>query len=95
MLSAQFFALDALVCGVWLRLARELPHVLLALTANPYAFLGMEVFATLGAQFGVRASQVLWHQRVLEDEAYIQRLGTQFTCFTGTKGQILTLRTRI
>ena len=47
---------------------------LLALTANAHALLGMQALAERASSLGVAAGKLKWHQRVLEDEAYIQRL---------------------
>jgi len=74
MAASQLFALDPLLLDIWLRLVRRKPNLVLALTANAYAFLGMQAIAARAAELRVPDAQIKWHQRVLEDEAYMQRL---------------------
>ncbi len=74
MAASQLFALDPLLLDIWLRLVRRKPDLVLALTANAYAFLGMQAIASRAAELRVPDAQIKWHQRVLEDEAYMQRL---------------------
>ena len=43
MVGAQLFAMEPALVDVWLGLVRDVPGGTLALTANAYAFLGMQV----------------------------------------------------
>ena len=45
-----------------------------ALTAKANALRGMQALAERASSQGVASGKLKWHQRVLEDEAYIQRL---------------------
>ena len=45
-----------------------------ALTANANALRGTQALAARASSLGLASGKLKWHQRVLEDEAYIQRL---------------------
>ena len=45
-----------------------------ALTAKANALRGMQALAERASSQGVASGKLKWHQRVLEDEAYMQRL---------------------